>query len=181
MPKGVYERPSMCDQIFGQLTVKSFSHLDKHGKQNWKCLCKCGNVITAPTSHLKRGDYISCGCLKKHFAWKGYGDLSGQYWGNLRRNARTRDLEFNISKKDAWDLFLKQDRKCIYTGLILTFAHNLKSFSENQTASLDRIDSSKGYIKGNIQWVHKVIQQMKWLYTSQDFISWCHLVSKYNG
>lgn len=44
------------------------------------------------------------------------------------------------------------------------------------TASLDRIDSSKGYIKGNIQWVHKDINKMKNNYNQAYFINLCALV-----
>ena len=47
------------------------------------------------------------------------------------------------------------------------------------TASLDRIDSSKGYIQGNIQWVHKRINQMKWDSEENDFINWCKLVANH--
>jgi hypothetical protein len=48
------------------------------------------------------------------------------------------------------------------------------------SASLDRIDSSKGYIIGNIQWLHKVINEMKWDYLQSDFIHWCRLVAQNN-
>jgi hypothetical protein len=39
------------------------------------------------------------------------------------------------------------------------------------------IDSSKGYIEGNIQWVHKDINNMKWDFTQEEFINYCKLVA----
>ena len=48
------------------------------------------------------------------------------------------------------------------------------------TASLDRIDSSKGYIKGNIQWVLKDINLMKGS-TDEDYFKFlCGLVKNKN-
>ena len=48
------------------------------------------------------------------------------------------------------------------------------------TASLDRIDSSKGYIKGNVQWVHKEFNKMKLDLLDKEFIDICKLVHKYH-
>ena len=44
-------------------------------------------------------------------------------------------------------------------------------------ASLDRIDSSKGYVKDNIQWVHKDVQIMKNKFSEDYFKQICCLVS----
>ena len=45
------------------------------------------------------------------------------------------------------------------------------------TASLDRIDSSKGYVKGNVQWVHKDINKMKTDFEQSIFIKLCKSVA----
>jgi hypothetical protein len=48
------------------------------------------------------------------------------------------------------------------------------------TASLDRIDSSKGYTIDNVQWVHKTVNLMKRELNQQDFIDICNKISYYN-
>ena len=42
--------------------------------------------------------------------------------------------------------------------------------------SLDRVDSSKGYIEGNVQWVHKMVNMSKQQYTQEEFIEMCTAV-----
>lgn len=49
-----------------------------------------------------------------------------------------------------------------------------------QTASLDRIDSTKGYIKDNIQWIHKDIQRLKLNFSQTKLIELCQLIIDYN-
>jgi len=44
------------------------------------------------------------------------------------------------------------------------------------TASLDRIDSSIGYIKSNIQWVHKRVNLIKSDMDQKDLLYWCSLI-----
>ena len=44
-----------------------------------------------------------------------------------------------------------------------------KRHNDSKTASLDRIDSSKGYTEDNIQWVHKDVNQMKMDLPEQRF------------
>lgn len=46
------------------------------------------------------------------------------------------------------------------------------------TASLDRKDSTKGYVPGNTQWVHLVINDMKSDFSQQEFVDWCTLVAR---
>lgn len=49
------------------------------------------------------------------------------------------------------------------------------------TASLDRIDSNKGYNKENIQWVHKYINKMKMDFNQDYYIEMCRKVSNYEN
>lgn len=79
----------------------------------------------------------------KHSQWNGCGDISGNWWYNhvLReRNQKVRQrIPVNVTVNEAWDLFLKQDKKCALSGLSLTISNS----SLYNTASVDRIDSSR--------------------------------------
>ncbi len=88
-----------------------------------------------------------------------------------------RGLEWNISMVDAWDKFQEQKGLCAYTGQVLTLSAS--KHDTLGTASLDRIDSSRGYVLDNIQWVHKDINRLKNNYSEADFIQMCHLVADY--
>lgn len=113
--------------------------------------------------------------------WKGLGDISGGWWSShvtreRKQNIRTR-VPVEITIEYAWELFLKQNRKCALSGVELTISKT----SRYNTASIDRIDSSKGYIEGNIQWVHKHVNFMKRTYSQEYFIEMCRKITKYNN
>lgn len=97
-----------------------------------------------------------------------------RFW-KTRSTARKRGLEFNLTMDYLDDLFRTQERKCPYTGWTLTFATTCRSY--DGTASLDRIDSSKGYVKGNVQWVHKHVNLMKLALSHEDFITICRTIA----
>jgi hypothetical protein len=78
-------------------------------------------------------------------------------------------------------LFLKQNRKCSISGESILFSKWLHKKGERPTASLDRIDSTKGYIEGNVQWVHKDINMMKSNHTTKKFFNWCKKVCLHNN
>ena len=46
------------------------------------------------------------------------------------------------------------------------------------TASLDRIDSKKGYTIDNVQWVYKKINMMKQNYDQKEFVNLCCLIAE---
>jgi hypothetical protein len=166
---------------FGKLVV-----LNKQGRRGnntiWLCQCDCGNTKIVSRNYLTNGKSIkSCGCAilqnLHNAAWKGYGEISGSYWKVIRAGARSRKLSFEITIESAWEKFLSQGRKCAFTGIGLNFVNHYCKDCVQQTASLDRIDSSKGYVSGNIQWVHKRINIMKMQLLPDDFIFWCSAVS----
>lgn len=87
----------------------------------------------------------------------------------------------DITLNDAYSLLVEQNHKCALTGVDISFADTSKEHAAGKTtASLDRIDSSKGYIKGNIQWVHKMINIMKWSSSQDEFKLWCRLVVEHD-
>ena len=70
------------------------------------------------------------------------GDLNKTRYTKLKRSAEKRNIEFSVSLEYLWNLFKSQDQICVITG------DYINSIDD---ASLDRIDSTKGYVEGNIQ------------------------------
>ena len=79
-------------------------------------------------------------------------------------------------------MFLKQNKKCALSNVELCFgtlADVRNKGCREALASLDRIDSTKGYEIGNVQWIHKKLNIMKQNLSDLDFIEWCKKVSDY--
>lgn len=172
---------SLVGKVYGKLTVKKFSGTDSWNKSEWECECICGNIVIVGISSLNQKYSRSCGCLKKSLnhsrMWRGCGELSMDSFSNIRRGAESRNLEFKITIEFLWELFLKQNRKCALTGIELSL-HKHKRNGIRQTASLDRKDSSKGYVENNVQWVHKHVNICKHTYGNEEFIEICNKVAK---
>lgn len=159
---------------FNKLKVIEYDSTDKTGVK-WKCLCDCGKTTVCYGVDLVRGKHKSC-CANG--MWTGYEEIPGKYWTSIKRGAKNRNLEFKLTQKYVWNLFISQSRKCYYTGLDIYF----NSYGhKDRTASLDRIDSSKGYIEGNVVWCHKDINKMKMAMKKDVFINYCIQIAKIHG
>ncbi len=146
-------------------------------RTKWLCRCDCGRETVVDAASLKRltRPTQSCGCHKlikgkDNLKWKGCGEISGQRWATIRHGASKRNIEFNITIEFAWNLFLKQCRKCALSDLPLEFKKVFYS------ASLDRIDSLKPYTEDNVQWIHVDINKMKNAFPEEYFKSMCRLI-----
>ncbi len=166
------------DKQFGKLTAL---HNEGYGK--WKCICECGKEVIREGFNLRAGTCTSCGCDywgkgNKGRRWKGYEELGSKFWTAIKRAAKERDIEFNIDIEYGWNLYIEQKRRCALTGRIIGFDNDVARY--DNSASLDRIDSSIGYVKGNVQWVHKDINRMKWIFTNEQFLTMCKEVINYD-
>ena len=113
--------------------------------------------------------------------WTGHEGLCGFSWCRVLNGAKIRGIQVGITIKQAWDLYEKQNRKCALSGADIIFAKTTDRYVHGeQTASLDRIDSSKGYIEGNVQWVHKDVNKMKMDCDQAVFIQWCKQIAAHS-
>lgn len=175
----------MVGKKYHMLTVKS---LCKKGRRVFvKCICDCGNEKDIRADDVKSGRAISCSCHSKN-RWnmvgdknpyfKGIGELRQTKYSEIKRQALKRDKEFDVSIEYLWELYEKQNRECALTNLPIIFGRN--GYRNETSASLDRIDNTKGYIEGNVRWVLKDINMIRGSYDTDYFIKLCHAVAKTN-
>ena len=144
--------------------------------------CDCGNICVRRLYAIKTQKYCTK-CKPKlknssHYSWMGCGDISHDLFTTYKHSANAKNFEFDVSIDYLWDLFLKQNRKCAFTGELLYFNDTYRRKS-NRTASLDRIDSNLGYIVNNLQWVHRDVNKLKKNFDDARFIQICLNISNH--
>lgn len=150
----------------------------------WKCKCACGKIYEVYPFNILKENSSCVDCRTDKVArchWTGYEEISGSYWAAIQASAKERKKEFNITIEYIWDLFIKQNRKCALSGLDITFPPK-KDISKNrskQTASLDRIDNIKGYIVGNVRWVHKDVNYIRRDLNDEEFLFYIEKIFNY--
>lgn len=164
--------------IYGSWTIIESPQKDKRGSLIVTVRCACGEIKQVVCWTLKNKSSRSCSKCGYINSFKGYKELSHTYFEALKTAALRRKISFNITIEQIWGLFLKQERKCAISGISLVLT-NSNHFSK-QTASVDRIDSSKPYIFSNVQWVHKDINKMKMDLPQDRFIELCKLIAQNN-
>lgn len=98
---------------------------------------------------------------------KPVGDKQRLY-NRFRKSANNRGIAWSINFDDFCEVY---DGTCALTGWEINMDYG------TGTASLDRIDSTKGYEKGNVQWVHTMVNMSKNKYTQCDFVKMCEAVA----
>ena len=92
------------------------------------------------------------------------------------RSAKQRGISFNLSPRQIEIKWEAQNHLCALTGVKLELGrHHL----QGRTASMDRIDSSKGYEDDNIWFTHKRINKMKGAMSLSDFIRVCKEITQW--
>lgn len=168
----------MIGKKFGKLTVLSFLRKGNGFCLVWQCKCDCGKLVERATDVLTRGNNSNCGCVRPKVVYKPYFGIHESYLSEVKKGAKNREIEYNVDKKYLWDLFLNQNEVCKLSGIKLYFPPFYKRNRKiMQSASLDRVDSTKSYAEGNLQWIHKNINVSKNNLCNKDYISWCRLIS----
>jgi len=160
----------ICSTTFKRVE-KEYKRSQKKGRKSY-CSRRCsgkGNIKNIPKEKIGNRDNLKRGSETDEFSPFRY---------HLRKT-RSRNKEFNLTLeylKEIWDI---QKGICPYTGIQLKDWNYKTKSNSLYTASLDRIDSDKGYIKGNIQFVSKNINYMKNKLSHLETIELCKIISNY--
>ena len=102
------------------------------------------------------------------------------WFNQFKAGAELRGLIWDLSLDDLADLYEEQKQRCALTNLDIAFP--LVGHPQKALASIDRIDSKKGYTKDNVQLVTRQVNMMKQSYDQDMFIATCIAVAnKFKG
>lgn len=145
----------------------------RYKQHMYKCACMCGTTKEVDHWSMAKGYTKSCGCLKNEkaaYRMKVTNTTHGMskddryaMWSGARRRARTRGIEFDIELEDVCI-----PEVCPVLGISLV--PSVGSPKDN-SPSLDRIDPSKGYIKGNVAVVSYRLNRLKNSFTPEELLA----------
>lgn len=158
-----------CHKIFDG--IKENFHIKKYyadGAVGYRVNCReCTNSINRKRIEQYRKDV-------KPFI--------GKRLTQIRSRANEQNLPFDLDSDYLYDLWIKSDGKCYYTGFDISFdkIRTDKKTSHDYQPSLDKKDPTLGYVKGNVIWCANIINTMKNKSTFNEFISICGLIYERN-
>lgn len=138
-----------CSQTFNK-DKKEFDRQTRNGRQsnNWFCSRKCVTTHKNKTRPLDTQRKIS---LKISIRNKGNSYAKKGNFTYYLNKARNRKHDSDLTEEYLQKLWKEQEGKCVYSNIKMNLYN--KESKLPITASLDRIDSSLGYIKGNVQFI----------------------------
>lgn len=101
-------------------------------------------------------------CRKKKVCERLTNDVGAFLEERFRRvkgRAKAEGLDFTFTKEEWKEIYNRQEGKCFYTDKKMLTGHGLGSFPE--TLSADRIDNTKGYVKGNVVFCCRRVNTIK--------------------
>ena len=94
-----------------------------------------------------------------------------------KKNVKLKNFEFDLDLFYLKKLWKKQKGICPYSNLkMVLFPTANKTEFKPDAASLDRIDSTKGYVKGNVEFVCLSINYAKNCFDRKDFIDFLNKI-----
>jgi len=147
---------SACNISFDK-ELKEITRQKKRGRTNFYCSLSCAGKPS------RYNPWVSSKENKENIS-KYSNNRVDEYtdFREYMRRANKRDKVVDLDLpylKELWEL---QDGKCAYTKVKLEHPTAMQSTERyNYMSSLDRIDNSKGYIKGNVQYVSVSVNWLK--------------------
>jgi hypothetical protein len=150
----------LVGSVFGNWQVLTCEGANQHQCLIFKCRCACGHIKLIEGSKLRKDRYPLCAkCLPVIRA----SSAVRLVWKKINWCAKARGLCIEVG----WD----------YLEELFKLPKTVKEAQNGATtASLDRIDSAKGYLNGNVQWIHKDLNRMKQEFSDEKFLDWCRRV-----
>lgn len=180
----------LIGQKIGMLTILSKDGLFVN------CKCDCGNEKVCRLADLKRGRFLACGCqhnsnkqalslrakrLQKEGKLRVGNDVSSDrtpflYLFKCISNANRKENYLTIADlKEKW---MFQRGLCAYSGVSLHLPthSNKKPVKPFLIASIDRVDPSEPYRKGNFQFVSQTCNYAKHAMSHEEMLEFITLL-----
>ncbi len=163
--------------------IKEKINDNKEGRTHRACYyvnvdCSCGNNIWIKTTYLiarKPTACRKCRAARRKGKFKTL-DVEVKLWRDkfysLRKSAKDRNYDFNLTPEYLKALFYSQNYVCALTGQKISF--------ELKNVSVDRIKNKEGYVIGNIQFADLKANKIKFDMEMDEFILFCHRVVDYH-
>lgn len=165
-------------------------------------VCKtCGKRLLLNTSNfdrerggLRKQFYFRRECKRCSYAFKSLKATESSSpeaylwskWYALSRRRRSRGIEVcpSLAGREGlsylMDLWSAQRGLCALTGMPMTWGRvkrgDIKAEGYGRVVGIDRIDSSVGYVRGNLQLVCGQVNYMRGGLSEDDFLEWCAAV-----
>lgn len=147
--------------------------------------CECGNIKRVQKCKFYHKHLKSCGCKcksYKSFLDQKRNDINYPYYiilGTIKHRAGQSNIEVNLSIEYLKEIWKNQEGLCVYSHIELKLPTGWNDTRED-VVSVDRINSSIGYVESNIQFVYKKINLMKYTMSHEEFIKLCKLIALNN-
>jgi len=145
-----------CIGCLSELPHSNFYMAKKTGVYSSRCK-KCDIIENQrrSSSSYKRRSAILCNAAKS--------------------NGKKRNLSFEINQYDVIQQYEKQNGRCYYSGVSMTW-----KTGDSTLMSIDRIDSSKGYLKDNFVLCCWDVNQMKREHSEKSFLTLCQTIATFS-
>lgn len=150
------------------------SNVDKNERGQWVSQCpKCGaEQVYTRQNHAKSS--TAEGWLCRTCATSSKNSHVGaekRLYNKFRKSANNRKISWGITFEEFVGCYTG---RCALTGWALSMDY------ASCTASFDRIDSTRAYEMGNVQWVHTMVNMCKNKYPQAKFVVMCEAVAAKN-
>lgn len=179
---GLHKQSIMVGDTFGQLTVQRIYRDLKNSRYMAECLCTCGQIKpNASFRNLQRGATTHCGCNpgKRQPTQSVQVTLRNALIHSYKGNARAKGLDFTLTVDECEELF---QAPCYFCGIPPAKDFTKKPYQEAyRYSSIDRIDSSQGYVPSNVASCCTPCNMLKSNQTNDEFLAHIHRIASHQG
>ena len=163
----------------GKTTLKPKNEVNrqtKNGRTEFYCNLKCAGKNSKNIKHLTKfhDNFTKVKYTRQSDSLSNF----RSYMKNIIKNSKYRNKEYDVDLKYLKDLWESQNGICPFTNKkLLIRTHSNKDKKNPYQASIDRIDNTKGYIKGNIRFVSLMFNYARNNFSDNEVLEFCKNVA----